>query len=85
VVDYLVYELQEDGTSARAPITISAENDADAYIEAARIASPENWVVEVWRGPLLVWHLEPSPGKRPRSFVGRLIGEAQSDLCSSAV
>ncbi len=87
MAEYLVYELREDGTARRSPITLTAENDAAAYVEAARIASPENWVVEVWLGPLLVWHLEPSPGKRPRcigSYVESLIDDVDGELCPTA-
>ncbi len=87
MAEYLVYELQEDGTARCSPITLTAENDAAAYVEAARIASPENWVVEVWLGQLLVWHLEPSPGKRPRvlgPYIEGLIAGSGTELCPSA-
>ncbi len=84
MAEYVVYELLEDGTARHPPIIVNAGSDSEAYVEAARIASPENWVVEVWLGPNLIWHLEPSPGRRPRGVgpcVESLVGDDKDGFC----
>jgi len=87
LAEYLVYELGPDGEARGSPTRVSAEHDAAAYIEATKIVSAEDSVVEVWREQSLIWHLQPPPGKMQHgavSFVTGIGGDPDEAFCTDA-